>query len=234
MGKIFYGSEIPRFTENDLDEIVNRHLDDPITPDVKFRDVYSRRIRAVMTPLEENVCRKWYFERIVALGDSSHKVYLYFPFIQSKLRNEKIYLSYLQVLPLTGHGGNSALETAACFTNALVKSLQSSSPRSRLSQEDLASVLETVQRTRIPRVSKLMKDTHRQQKIEALDTPELKARTMEKMPSLDAQTVYNSWIRDYSPAVSLDMLPLPERSRLVPYQDELEGGTSRRKVVALL
>ncbi|BDD58704.1 hypothetical protein MAP00_003962 [Monascus purpureus] len=60
LGKIFHGSETSRFTEKELHEIVNRHLDDPITPDFKFCDIYSRRIRAVMTPLEENACRKWY------------------------------------------------------------------------------------------------------------------------------------------------------------------------------
>ena len=74
MGKQFYRPNIPRFTEKDRDEAVNRHLDKAITPDIKFRDIYAQNIRAVMTPLEEHVFKHWHSGRMVTIGDSSHKV----------------------------------------------------------------------------------------------------------------------------------------------------------------
>ena len=77
MGKKFYRPNIPRFTEKDRDELVNRHLDKVITPDLKFRDIYAKKIRAVMTPLEEHIFKHWHSGRMMTIGDSSYKVLLY-------------------------------------------------------------------------------------------------------------------------------------------------------------
>ena len=74
MDRVRFGQEIPRLTEADRDEIVGRHLDDPITPEVKFGDIYARRIRSGVTPLQEYVFKHWHSGRMIALGDASHKV----------------------------------------------------------------------------------------------------------------------------------------------------------------
>lgn len=74
MDRVRFGQDIPRLTETDRDEIVGRHLNDPITPDVRFRDIYERRIRSGITPLQEHVYKYWHYGRMITLGDASHKV----------------------------------------------------------------------------------------------------------------------------------------------------------------
>ena len=74
MGKQFYRPNIPRFTEKDLNEAVNRHLDKVVNPNVKFRDIYARKIRAFMTPLEEHEFKHWHSGRMITIGDSGYKV----------------------------------------------------------------------------------------------------------------------------------------------------------------
>lgn len=74
MGKTLYGSEIPRFTKEDEEKLVKEHWDDHITPSLKFSDLYKHKISSVYTPLPEYVYKKWYFQRIMTIGDAAHKV----------------------------------------------------------------------------------------------------------------------------------------------------------------
>ncbi|OGM42624.1 putative monooxygenase [Aspergillus bombycis] len=198
MDRVRFGREIPRLTEANRDEIVGRHLDDPITPEVRFGDIYARRIRSGITPLQEYVYKHWHFGRMIALGDASHKFH-----------------------PLTGQGANCCLETAACFTNGLVKLLLSTPPEARVSDRDISIMFETVQQTRRPRVSWLIEAAHRRQKLEAMDTPELKSYVATKIPSLPIKVIYNEWLKTFPPAVSLHMLPPSRRPHEVLYHDEL-------------
>jgi 2-polyprenyl-6-methoxyphenol hydroxylase-like FAD-dependent oxidoreductase len=133
-----------------------------------------------------------------------------------------VFLSY-QIVPITGQGGNTALETAAALTNGLVQTLQSISSN-RLSLAEITSVFETVQNLRVPRAWKLMKDAHRRQKFEGMDTPELKAIAEERVPRLKLESMYRQWAKFLTPAVSLHMLDMPARPRRVPFQDELSHG----------
>ncbi|KAB8261859.1 hypothetical protein BDV32DRAFT_121139 [Aspergillus pseudonomiae] len=197
MDRVRFGQEIPRLTEADRDEIVGRHLDDPITPEVRFGDIYARRIRSGVTPLQEYVFKHWHSGRMIALGDASHKLH-----------------------PLPGQGANCCLETTACFTNALVKLLRDTPPETPVSDRDISSMFETVQQTRRPRVSWLVEAAHRRQKLEAMDTPELKSYVATRIPSLPAKVIHKEWLRTFPPAVSLDMLPLPKRPHSIPYHDE--------------
>ncbi|KAE8154439.1 hypothetical protein BDV25DRAFT_172091 [Aspergillus avenaceus] len=212
MGQTHYGPNIPHLTDEDRDEIVSRHLQDPITPDVKFGDIHARKIRAVATTLPEHVYKHWHYGRLIALGDSSHKFH-----------------------PLSGQGANSAFETTACFTNALIARLQAARPRARLSQEEITEVFETVQQTRIPRAWQLVKASGKRQRLEAMDTPRLAAYAANNIPKMPAEFVYKDWLKVYPPAVSLDMLPRPYRPHSVPYDDEKEPRRrGNGKAIALL
>jgi 2-polyprenyl-6-methoxyphenol hydroxylase-like FAD-dependent oxidoreductase len=133
-----------------------------------------------------------------------------------------VFLSY-QIVPITGQGGNTALETAAALTNGLVKTLQSIC-LNRLSLSEITSVFETVQTLRVPRAWNLMKEAHRRQKLEAMDTPELKAIAEERVPQLKLESMYRQWVKLLTPAVSLHMLDISARPRRVPFQDELSCG----------
>lgn len=68
------GKEIPRFTEADCEQMARSRWEEKIQGDVKFKDLYQARVRAVLVPLQEYVMKKWHFGRIITIGDSAHKV----------------------------------------------------------------------------------------------------------------------------------------------------------------
>lgn len=74
MGKTLHGSEIPRYTKEDEEKLVKEHWDDYITPTLQFSDLYKHKISSVYTALPEYVYKKWYFQRIMTIGDAAHKV----------------------------------------------------------------------------------------------------------------------------------------------------------------
>jgi hypothetical protein len=72
-----FGDDIPTYTKEDEDRIIKERANDNITPTLKFKTILDRRVTSVLVPLQEYVFRKWYFKRIITIGDSSHKVYWY-------------------------------------------------------------------------------------------------------------------------------------------------------------
>ncbi|KLO92547.1 Uncharacterized protein LW94_12710 [Fusarium fujikuroi] len=92
-----YGNDIPRYTKADEEELALQHASDPITPEFTFGQLYEARTSSTLTPLHECVFEKWHYKRIITIGDAAHKFE-----------------------PLTGHGGNSAIETAASLVNHLL------------------------------------------------------------------------------------------------------------------
>jgi 2-polyprenyl-6-methoxyphenol hydroxylase-like FAD-dependent oxidoreductase len=74
LGKIYHGSDIPHFTEEDKERIVREHWDDPITADLRMSDLYENRLHIIVSPLREVVYKRWDCGRMVVLGDAAHKV----------------------------------------------------------------------------------------------------------------------------------------------------------------
>lgn len=75
--KLLHGSQIPRYTAEDAKRATSRAHAESITSTVKFSTLAKNVIKSSMTPLVEYVYRKWYFGRILCIGDSSHKVGIY-------------------------------------------------------------------------------------------------------------------------------------------------------------
>jgi 2-polyprenyl-6-methoxyphenol hydroxylase-like FAD-dependent oxidoreductase len=69
-----FGKNIPRFTKEDEAQFVKEHVNLPITEDITFGQVYAKRLTSTLTPLHEIVYQKWFFERIMIMGDAAHKV----------------------------------------------------------------------------------------------------------------------------------------------------------------
>lgn len=89
----------PRYTAADIAAATAQVARVPLTSDgttTTFADVYAARRTAVMTPLEEGVAVRWTHARAALLGDAAHKM-----------------------VPHAAMGANQALESAACFANAL-------------------------------------------------------------------------------------------------------------------
>ncbi|KAI2723169.1 hypothetical protein DTO039G3_1544 [Penicillium roqueforti] len=135
--------------------------------------------------------------------------------------------------PLTGQGGNNAMETAASLTNHLVAALKNSQSGT-LSSAEISKIFEGVQQQREKRAWGLIKVSHARQRLECLETPFLKFIARYVVPRFSKSTVLSKWIDTYSPAVSLDMLPLPHRPREIAYFDERSRTPSSRGVVSIL
>lgn len=72
--KTLYGSDIPRYTHEEKLKIFKEHENDPLTPEITFGDLQKKEIISILTPLPEYVYKKWHYDRIICIGDSSHKV----------------------------------------------------------------------------------------------------------------------------------------------------------------
>ncbi|KGO65541.1 Monooxygenase, FAD-binding [Penicillium italicum] len=210
MGKTYCGEDIPRFTKEEEEELAAKHFDDQITPTLQFSALYKSKIASAYSALPEYVYKRWHFQRTITIGDASHKFE-----------------------PLTGQGGNNAMETAASLTNHLVAALKNCQSDT-LSSAEIFKVFESVQQQREGRAWGLVKASHARQRLECQETPFLRFMAKYVLPRFPKYIVLSRWIDTYSAAVSLDMLPLPHRPREIAYFDERFRTPSSRGVVSIL
>ncbi|KAI6754484.1 hypothetical protein HG530_012236 [Fusarium avenaceum] len=195
--KTFQGSNIPRYTDADLEEALAESADDNILPDLKFSTLVENKVSAVMTPLVEYIYKQWHFGRIITLGDSAHKFH-----------------------PVGGQGGNAAIESVALLTNDLVKAL-SQSTSGRLSSTEVVTIFEDVQSRRKPRVALNHRYSYGRARTEALDSPLKKLMALHLLPLVDEQIVTLSYCAQSPGGEWLDMLPVRPHKNLIPYKQEL-------------
>ncbi|KAJ5701737.1 hypothetical protein N7488_009285 [Penicillium malachiteum] len=211
IGKKVYGSDIPRYTKEEELALVKQHWDDVITPTVRFSDLYKNKTNSVYTTLPEYVYKKWYYKRTITIGDAAHKLE-----------------------PLTGQGGNSAIETAAALTNNIVAAMKLC-PLQEISTEDVTSLLENTQSQREERMQSLLKAAHKRQRLDCMESPLLKFIANFVFPFVPEKTITSAWIPTYAPGTSLNMIPIPNKPRTIPYYDELlRAPSSRGKIGYLL
>lgn len=129
-------------------------------------------------------------------------------------------LTKQQLHPLTGQGGNTAIETSAALTNHLVTALAENHLKP-LSTEQISSIFENTQRQRQGRATNLVESAHNAQRFASLDTQIMKFAVRYFVPYLPTSLVASSWATAYCPVVSLNMLSLPKLPRKVPFHDEL-------------
>ncbi|KAL4877357.1 hypothetical protein BJY04DRAFT_198250 [Aspergillus karnatakaensis] len=198
LGKSLRNDEVPRFTEEDKQRLVQEHWHDKITPSLTLGDLYKCHQRVIHTPLREGIHKKWHLGRIMTIGDASHHMTV-----------------------VIGQGGNQAIESAAALTNSLVRTL--SRPRvDRLATEEIQTIFQQVQELREPRVRMAMEMSAQRQRQDAMETPELEDLMVNKFPKMFPGAVVKRWESIYCPAVSLQMLKVPVRPRVVPFDDERE------------
>ncbi|KIL87653.1 hypothetical protein FAVG1_09363 [Fusarium avenaceum] len=195
--KTFRGSDIPRYTDADLEKALAKSADDNILPDLKFSTLVENKVSAVMTPLVEYIYKQWHFGRIITLGDSAHKFH-----------------------PVGGQGGNAAIESVALLTNNLVKAL-SQSKSGHLRSTEVVSIFEDVQSRRKPRVALNHRYSYGRARTEALDSPLNKLMALHLLPLVDEQVVTLSYCAQSPGGEWLDMLPARTHRNLIPYKQEL-------------
>ncbi|KAL1625883.1 hypothetical protein SLS56_007122 [Neofusicoccum ribis] len=188
--------EIPRYDKKDEEELVKRCWNDRIYEEVKFPEIFDNKISSVITALPEYVYKKWHFGRIITIGDAAHKLN-----------------------PLPGQGGNTAIETSAAFVDALIRQLKSC--KAGLFDPDVEKIFDETQGARHSRAWEVVTYAHGQQRVEAMETPALELFACWILPRLERETAMSKFADLISPGVRLEMLPLPERPRWIPYLDEL-------------
>ncbi|GME28065.1 FAD binding domain-containing protein [Neofusicoccum parvum] len=207
--------DLPRYTKDDEVKLAKTYWEDKVTEETTFGDIYTNRTASVLTILPEYVLTKWHFGRIITIGDSAHKFN-----------------------PISGQGGNSAIESVAALANVLFKAMKSHPDG--LSDAIVTQVFQETQALRSPRVSKLVKGAHDMQSLQALETPLLKFVALNVAPRTNPETAINIWSDVIVSAVSLDMLDVPKKPRFVPYDDEMpvkplaHGNLPKLSVAAVL
>ena len=226
LGKTVYGSDIPKFTKEEELAFAKEHWNDTISPEVKFSDLYEKKITSVYTTLPEYVYKRWHYKRTMTIGDAAHKV------CQAIRTNEQL-TNHTQFEPLTGQGGNSAIETSAALANHLVAAINLH-PSFELSTEEISSVFAKTQAQREDRAWTLVRDSHSRQRLECLETLIHRFIAKKVMPYIPQFLFLTRWISTYSPAVSLNMLPMPHKPHEILYYDELLHAPSSRGRIAYL
>lgn len=87
MKETYYLNNLPRFTKEDEAALAKEHAGDFITEDLTFGDLYKTATSSNLSAIPEYVFKKWHFDRIITMGDASHKVRDISPTICKHLTN---------------------------------------------------------------------------------------------------------------------------------------------------
>lgn len=210
-----YGKAIPKFTMEDEAQFVKENAHRPITETITFGQVYERRISSTLTPLHEKVFEKWHFRRVFILGDAAHKPN-----------------------PIGGQGGNNAIESPASLVNVLLEKRDSrGGTLDNMFDKEIEDVFARVLDIRRERAKSFVKLAHQMQSLMANEKPLVSKILMrlEKIKGIDATVDKLGSI--CRPAVRIDKLSIPKRSRKVPFDDELPAkpiGSKANLAVQLL
>lgn len=68
------GAEIPQFTPEQRERFAEEHAEDVLQGTYTFSELYRKRVRSVLVPLQDYAFKRWHFGRIICLGDTVHKV----------------------------------------------------------------------------------------------------------------------------------------------------------------
>lgn len=73
-GKTHRMPNFPVYSQEDEKAFAEEHSSDLVTGNLTIGDLYARKISSTMTGLGEYAFKKWYYGRIITIGDSAHIV----------------------------------------------------------------------------------------------------------------------------------------------------------------
>ncbi|RFU79752.1 fad binding domain-containing [Trichoderma arundinaceum] len=191
-----YGNNIPRYTKEDERILAEEHSTDKITPGYTFGDLYAARTSSTLVPLQEHVYKRWYFGRIITIGDAVAK------------QN-----------PIGGQGGNGAIESATALVNSLLRMLDDRTDG--LSSFDIDKIFDETQKAHRGRAQVLMEQGKKRQALQALETPIKTIIARFLLPITPLESNFRRLAPLFLEAVKLERLEVPKRPRAHPYSDEL-------------
>ncbi|KFA74418.1 hypothetical protein S40288_03978 [Stachybotrys chartarum IBT 40288] len=193
------GADIPKFTAKEEVEFTRKHKDFQVTETVKFGDVIDNRKTSTLTALAEIVHKKWFFRRIIALGDSVHKPN-----------------------PVGGQGANAAMESCAELINALLDAKKEVGSLNKLTNTDIEKVFRKTQDARHERAHLVVDAAHEVQALMAYENPLLSTIALQVvLPNAGNEFMLSKLGDIFAGGASLRHMPMPNRPREVPFNDEL-------------
>ncbi|GAD99479.1 FAD binding monooxygenase [Paecilomyces variotii No. 5] len=141
MKKKFTYPDRPRFSPEVAERVVASIGQNRLWGNIKVKDIWDRKEVASMTPLEENVFSTWYYNRMVLVGDSVHKM-----------------------TPNFGQGANCAIEDAALLASLLQRAVHGDVHGDRTQHdlsglEEIDSLLRLYQQKRYSRVKSIYRQS---------------------------------------------------------------------------
>ncbi|KAJ5440513.1 Monooxygenase FAD-binding [Penicillium cf. griseofulvum] len=197
---------IPRYTAEDEQAVVDEYGEDIIRPGITFGDVYKRRRHAVLVPLHEYYVHHCIYGEGTANHDYSST-------------------------PLTGQGGNSAIEDAALLGDLLKEALQTEPcPTSATLQVAFADF----QQQRRPRTKFLLEGASGLQALEALENPFLKLMALKVVGKMSVDQLAPLFAECHSPGHILRYLPEPSHRGVVARDADIAATPDQRALPATI
>ncbi|KAL5041281.1 hypothetical protein BDW71DRAFT_192104 [Aspergillus fruticulosus] len=191
------------YTKEDKEQYAAEFASDQVRTDLTLGDMYQASTSTVLVPVEEFALKRYHFKRIMLLGDSIHRMH-----------------------PVSGHGGNAAIEDAAFLANRLKEVLENSK---RPTDSQLRDIFQKLQEERRPRTDLLTNGASKLAHLEMFSTPLLKLIMLHLYPLVPGENILASLSESMVQSEPLNYLPLPPRSKkLVPFDDEIRIKTKDR------
>lgn len=191
--------DIPRYTNEDMGVLAEKHRDNLIWTNVPFGKVWDSRVTATLTALPEFVYSRWHFGRILTIGDAAHKFN-----------------------PIGGQGGNQAIEDCAVLINQLTELLGTNPPGNnrRLSDKEVESAFIRIQNFRMKRAEETRDQSHQTQSLMAHEGLLNKALSLYMRYFSSSEDSIKILSKQWPAAARIYALPVPERSRTEFFDDE--------------
>ncbi|KAJ5792505.1 uncharacterized protein N7503_008483 [Penicillium pulvis] len=203
MDRVYAGSEIPRFSAEDMEKHLAQHSDKPITDNIPFSAIYQNAVCKTFLALEEGFHKKWCMNRFVCIGDSAHKM-----------------------TPNMGQGGNSAIESAASLANHLTQLVRNSS-NGGITLEDVKICLNNFQTARQPRAEDIYKQATALTRLEACATLKDRLMALHALPYLKSYSI-DRMTKTFVGAERLEYIPLTPRASNCTMPLHTQSGLSKK------
>ncbi|KAJ5388990.1 Monooxygenase FAD-binding, partial [Penicillium cataractarum] len=202
LDRVYAYPNAPRFSPKDAASLCAKLSDVKLLGDITVGDLWKARQVASMTALEEGMFETWHFNRIVLLGDSTHKM-----------------------APNIGQGANTAIEDVAVLSsllNHVIKNCEGQNP----SNHAIEKMLQEYQRLRFGRVKNTCSRAKFGARFHTRDNW-LKAWIGRYIfPRLD-RLAESQASNALTGGGTVDFLPIPERSKLLSRGSHVRKPTQR-------
>jgi len=127
----------------------------------------------------------------------------------------------LQFNPVSGQGGNGALETAATLSNQIVRLVQAKPKGHSIQNSEIQAAFQKTQSIRYRRAWEMVKSGHELQRLQAMETSFMQLIATRVVPRQDKEMLFKMFAEYFYPAVRIEYLAVPRLDRFDPFHDEL-------------